>query len=310
MGSALAKALGKSLKQLVSGVDDFAASSLAYHIHKVDCAPEPARSPHVIHASDLTKEDFCPRYQALMVKHKKKPKPRGTFASNRLVWDQGNGLANTLIQKATRAGIAVGDWKCGHCNRYFYLQKRPKECPDCEGRLFFYKEVRVTSLLSGGSGSLDLLLDLPSADKLRVVEIKTIDKEKFKELVIPHVEHRERTQFYLRCAAESELPGKKRIDTSCALVFYISKGGWGVKSDLPKKVWKIKGDRGWTPYKEFTIKRDDKACQHLVDIAMPLHTFLQGDGPLPKGVCPSIICSRAQFCDMADPCFKAGQGKK
>ncbi len=295
--------MSKSLVELVSGVASH-KNSLAYHIHKVLTVPEDARSLKRIHASDLTDVDFCPRFQALMVKHKIRPKKRGTFAASAMVWKQGRLLARGLIEDATTAGIAVGNWLCAYCDTMHYLQKKPNKCVECGGSLFFYKEVRVKSKKNGGSCGIDLLLKLPGKQLLHVVEIKSMDKEKFKELKLPLAEHRERTQFYLRCIAESDLPGKHKIDTSVATIFYISKGGFGVKDSTPTKVWKIKGDRGWMPFKEFTIHRDDEATQPIADRSLPLHNFLEHGGPLPDRICPSIICSRAQWCEVADKCFE------
>ncbi len=153
---------------------------------------------------------------------------------------------------------------------------------------------------SGIGGGIDLLVRLPGRAKLLIVEVKTMDKDVFKGLSAPLAEHRERTQLYLRCAAESEHSWADLVDQTEARLLYVSKGGWGAKFKMPLG-WGLH-DRGWTPFREYTVKRHDAAVQPYVDLATPLWRFLK-DGTIPAGICPSIIAKRANSCNVRDACF-------
>ena len=142
--------------------------------------------------------------------------------------------------------------------------------------------------------------------KLRAIEIKTIDKDMFKdkhtkkELVAPLAEHKLRTALYLRIIAESGHPWSSLVSTDAATILYVSKGGYGCQ-DLTLKSWGLKEQ--FTPFKEFTVKRDDKMTESVSRRAQVIKHFRDGKVGMPCGVCPTAFAKRAQFCAQRSPCF-------
>jgi hypothetical protein len=136
--------------------------------------------------------------------------------------------------------------------------------------------------------------------KLRITELKTMDKDEFKALKAPLAEHKWRTNLYLRLVAESPHPWAKQVDTTEATIMYISKGGYGCADDEPEK-WGL--FEKFSPFKEFTIKREDKLTDDLVKRAKAVTDFRKGLVGSPCGVCSTAMSKRATKCTMKKACF-------
>lgn len=276
---------------------------ISYHLHRQLATTERAWRMGGIHASDVVKEDFCPRHYALLDVLGKKPGPRLLATCDQVVFAQGRMHATMVIDWLARAGLAHGHWRCAACGREFKWRARPTGCVGgCRSKTFRYVEARVLSLDSGIDGGIDLFVRLPGRPRLVVVELKSCDKEKFKTLKMPYAEHRLRTSLYLRCLDESDFRWRDEVDVSEARVLYVSKGGWGEKTDVPTKTWGLR-DRGWSPFKEFVVERDDSLTDEFASLARPLWRYRSAGGPMPSGVCPTALCDRAQRCEVRDKCF-------
>lgn len=273
---------------------------VSYWLHRQAYQIQAGRPLTRIHASNVTDEDWCPRRHALMQLEGRSPQRETIGTATRLVFHQGHSLAEFVIKLAQLEGIAWGDWKCRECGRESAFGRRPQRCAGCGSFNLHYQEVRVRSEVSGISCGLDLLVNLPGRTKLLVVEIKTIDKDKFKQLKMALAEHHERTNLYLRCVAESDHPHKDVIDQTEARVLYVSKGGYGKKKDLSE--WGLR-DQGWSPFLEFKVKVDNESTQSYVDLSAPLYLWQRGKAGLPDGICPNSTCARAQRCDTFNACF-------
>ena len=256
-----------------------------------------------LHASDVTKDDFCPRYFALAAKLGHTPKQRPSATCEQVVFAQGRLHATMVINWFAEMGYAWGNWLCVGCGFTTTRCPRPAACitPACKGTLFTYVEMRVVSEKTGISCGIDLFAALPGRPKLIAVEIKSYDKQKFKDLKMPLAEHRVRTSLYLSCLEEAGEGWSSVVDTHSADILYISKGGYGAKTTRPTKEWGLR-DRAWSPFKCFTINRDDSLTDEYVEKAMPVHKF-QESGIMPKGVCPSAMATRAESCDLRVQCF-------
>ncbi len=210
---------------------------LAYYLHRGMARMDPHRPLSRIHASDVTKDDWCRRRHALAQLLDVKLPAELISTASELVFFQGNQLATKVIMTAAQQGLAIGDWECFACGLLHTACKKPKVCDveDCECKRFYYREMRVKDLDCGISCGLDLVLEYPTREPWELVEIKTYDKDKFKALRAPLAEHKDRTRLYLKAIDESHDPVLQRIDTSQARILYISKGGWGERSTKPKE---------------------------------------------------------------------------
>lgn len=266
------------------------------HISRVD----EDRPPWNLHASSITYEDepFCARYPVLMKYHGLKLPTQKVSTSMAVTWDWGRMVERRVIDWFGDIGIAWGDWQCEHrgCRKVHPWQYKPKLCVACGGAAFKYVESRATSTYSGASSGLDLLLRMPGRPHLVFAEVKSIDKEKFKELLAPLAEHRARTQLSLRNISEADNALiREQVDDQVAFVLYVSKGGYGVKTP------KVEG--GFTPFKEWQITRNDGAIEKYVEASRSAFLALKGEGPMPPRICGHFSDKRAQYCAALTKCF-------
>lgn len=277
--------------------------SLKHHIHRRLPTSQDTRSIKTLHASDITKEDpeFCPREFAIMDIIKKEKKGMYIGTAMRATFDVGEAV-HTLVREKWADDIAIGTWKCRMCHHEHKFSLRPHKCNHngCHSKKFDYHEEVFWSSEGHYVSSIDMLVKFESKNKLTPVEIKSIDKDKFKELVAPLAEHRLRTNLYLRSILNSNHPHRGRIDTDKGMIIYVCKG-FGFK-DTSLKDNGI-SDAPFSPFKEFYVSRKDKTTQYLIDRALQLDDFRRGAGELPTQIHPSIMSKRCSKCNHAALCW-------
>lgn len=272
-------------------------------IHSRLAGYEAPRSNERLHASDLMKDkEFCPREHAFLRMGVAKKKAEFISTALRLTFDLGR-FYESQIREVYLRDIVVGYWACGICSHpHPTFGKEPKiKCPQCGwGHKWEYQEPRFTSPSSGISGGIDLLIDVGDT-KLRLVEVKSMDKDEFKKLEGPLAEHRWRTSLYLRLAEEDAGPVSGRVNNKVAHIIYVSKS-FGFK-DTQLKEDGIK-DAAFSPFKEFEITRDDEASDVHYAKARALKVWQDNPNKgLPCGICPNGLSKRAQGCTAVAPCW-------
>lgn len=271
--------------------------SLKYRLHRKMAGYEAARDHKIVHASDVTKKDFCPREFALCDATGKKPKGGFIGTSLRATFDLGNALQDMLNQKWA-VDWCIGTWECKHCGEQYGFQKRPASCVECKHTHFHYLEENFVSPGCGYSGSIDYLFD-PGVGKYKITEVKTMMKDEFKALKMPLAEHLVRTSIYLRLVSECNDWRTKRIDTESASILYICKG-FGCADHTVKE--KGIADAGFSPFKEFTVGRNDSSVDYAVQKAQEVQIY-RNSGVLPGRVCPHSLCTRAKSCPVTKECW-------
>lgn len=297
----------KFVKKIKKKIDKGPEDTLQYHLHKALSSKQKARPTKRVHASEMWKEDmygvsgeFCPREYALLDILKRRRPDEYIKTCMQLVFHFGNHVADIVIHALADKGKAIGNWQCAHCETIYKFQKRPKNCGECEHTRFDYLECRFTSIESDISCGVDLLVPTKQG-KHRIVELKSIKDEEFKKLEGPKQEHKRRTNLYMRIVADSKGSRAKRIITNRATLIYVSKGGYGCKDDKIHKRG-IK-DGPFSPFKEYTIKRDDKMTDVKWEHATVLKEWRAGKRPMMKGLCPTRVCPRAGKCCVVEECF-------
>lgn len=273
---------------------------LRYHFHKAMSGRRPGRSLGTTHASDVIDDDgwWCPRAVAIKVQHEIKPDPENITTAMKVAFQHGIQTADWLIDVLSQTECEVwGDWECRGCQNFYEFGPKP-EC--CYGADIRYHEHRFVSGYSGISGGIDVMVKFPGDEKLTLVELKTMKADEFKELKAPIGKHKLRTNFYLRAAEEAGHADV--IDTQKAKIFYVTKGGYGVKSD-DAGAWGL-DDGPWSPFKEFEVERDDTQTDKHSDLARRLHVWREEGGPLPEGICPTSVCPRAKKCNVRSQCWE------
>ena len=270
-------------------------------LHASISGPQPGRPLKRIHASAITntQKQFCPREHCIYSITDVQPVDEFIDTATGVTFAHGYNVQRMINEHWLR-DIMVGDWKCDHCGNVREFSKYPKnKCTNCQGSKWTYNEMNVVSEYSGISGGLDVVLDV-GLSKFVIVEVKTIDKDIFKELLAPKAEHRERTLLYLRLISESNHPAAKHIDTTVASILYVSKA-YGIKS---KDVYEYGfRDRGLSPFKEFRITADHDSVEKLSLLGKQVIDFRSGKAPIPGKICPSIVSTRAKKCCCFKQCF-------
>lgn len=274
--------------------------SLKFQLHNHLTGPQPARPLKNIHASALTKPDgFCPRYYALHDAKKVKPKDEWLSAADIVTFEMGNDLQDRVVHAFADMGKAIGHWMCLGCEKVQEFCHRPSHCPSCGCKAFKPKEVRFQSAVNGASCGVDMLLKESGSPKLRAIEIKTMGKDQFKELLAPLAEHRLRTNLYLRLIDESDHNWASLVSTDHAKILYVCKAGYTADPELAK--WGL-SDK-FSPFKEYTIKRLDTATDAICVRSKVVKDYRDGVVGMPCGICKTAMVKRAQFCSMKGPCF-------
>lgn len=279
-----------------------AAISIRTMIHQNVPAYEPARTTKHTHASELTKDvEFCPREIVLLDIAKKKPKGDFIPTSLRLTFDMGRFLQEEFNTNWLREDM-LGCWKCKSCGDHREDTTFRKTHCGRSGVLcnWEYAESRFGDPESDCAGGIDAIVDV-GEPLLRMVEVKTIEKDGFKELVGPQAEHRLRTNLYLRLIDLDGRPFAKRINTKVGHLLYICKG-YGVKDETVKDMPGVK-DFPFSPFKEFLIHRDDSETDELLAKARAVYKFRKKKGGVPYGVCSTSMVGRAKKCSMIKQCF-------
>lgn len=274
-------------------------------IHREVAGYEKARSHAKIHASDLMRADeFCPREWILLDVTQRARKDAFIGTSQRLTFDHGRDL-EWRIRNVYLRKYMVGHWKCGVCgNDHPTFGKAPKIKCKCGFDRWEYEEVRFHCEETGVSGGLDSLMDL-GLPKLRILEIKTMDKDEFKGLVAPLAEHRFRTSLYMQLAKASPSDVSNRVDTSFAHILYTSKS-FGFKDETLKAEGIV--DSPFSPFKEFVIPRDDSLSETVLakaKVVFQIRKQVESGLParIPGGVCKTALDRRAANCACVTACF-------
>jgi len=256
-----------------------------------------------MHASELTKGTFCPREWALMDLTKYKAPDQFISTSLATTFSIGRLVQDMVIDWLVESGRAVTDWRCVACKQLHELTVRPVACHGCGCTALAPEEHRFRSQETGIGCGIDCFART-NGDRFKLVEVKSIDKEEFKKLLMPIAEHRQRTNLYLRIVADSGHPFADKVDLDSAIVLYVSKGGFGCL-DKEVEAYDFPDDK-YSPFKEYAVARKDEDTDDLWIKAGLYHRFRTWvDHPMPAGVCDNAQCERAKKCPVSSACFAA-----
>jgi hypothetical protein len=252
----------------------------------------------ILHASSITDSNgFCPREHVLVSLTDTAPSSQSISTSLRLTFDIGNAVQGILSSYLT--DLLWGTWACTHCGHQEHYQSLPDWCTQCGVQEWRYEEPRFTSPVTGISGGVDMVLKFPGHDLMRIVEVKTMEKDRFGDLKAPVASHRLRTMLYLRIISETEFAD--RIDTQEGSIIYSDKGMGRADDGMLQKYDRYEPT---SPFKEYTIKRDDAQLESVIKKAMPIQLFKEKK-LMPTGICAGIMDKRAKRCPVKHQCFSS-----
>lgn len=250
----------------------------------------PERSHKTVHASDVTKPDFCARRIRLMDATGAKASDTYINAALRATFDLGSITADRLVEH-WMGDRSIGIWNCTSCDAKVVFKPKPESCV-CGRPNWRHQEVHFIGQGSKISGSIDLIADL-GLPKFKVVELKIMKADQFDKLAAPLAEHRLRTRLYLKLIEDSDNPLRFQLDTSSAKILYVSRGFGKMHPDYGQIL----------PFREFDIDRDDKSIEGYLQNGVDVKVSREiGTIPIKK-TCDSISCPTAKGCQVKAACW-------
>ncbi len=283
---------------------------LKYLLHKSIAKLEKQRSIEVLHASDMTKKDFCPARVAYMQEHEVEPHDEFISTSMRVTYDYGRFLEEAVVGYLGKA--TIGDWVCKRCNQlHTALGSKPSHCnlnirphkrdydhglKRCVSTDFTYSEPRWLDEETAISCGTDFFADL--GGKPTLVELKSLKAPDFKTISRPRKEHLLRTNLYLHILKRS---GTLEVNTDEAIVLYTCKGYGFADEFIANSDLK---DTPFSPFKEFIVKREDnEEIDRIFADGLAIKKYLISHGPIPRKICSNKHCTQAKGCEVREICF-------
>lgn len=228
--------------------EDFLKSA----VMRMDGKPEEVRTGNkFIHVSRLI--DYCARREALSYQHSATGgigRRVRVFSGMRIVWALGRAaekhVREQFIEAVSAEGV-YGKWLCNKCGDEIMEglhRDNHRPCRTCgHTEATTYGEFPLADREVLIVGNPDLLYVRPDNSRLRVVEIKSINKNEFDELGTPKPQHILQALCYHRLAEINGLDPDNNIT-----IFYVAK------------------DFTITPYKSFTVEVSDSHRRRVDDL--------------------------------------------
>jgi hypothetical protein len=280
-----------------SGAGEMVPDYVATLVSSMDLAPEAGREGgDYIHASALI--GLCIRAQALA--HRLGGLRRTPDSAQRLVWALGRAAekhVRTQFIAAVDAAGVVGSWRCpcGEAVRDGLRGDPPAVCAQCRKPADEYSELVLVDHEARIIGSPDMLFRRPDDGRLRVVEIKSMNRKDFELLSAPLPDHVLQAAIYRRLLAENHPETDEEVS-----VMYVCKDWtrrpyreFSVDSQAPKTLEWL--DAAWERAREYQRWRaGDLAGQRAL--------------PLPQRLpqCTEVAAPAAKKCACGTPCFARG----
>ena len=264
-------------------------------VMSMDSAPEHFRSgSEYIHVSGLI--DYCARRESLAFSARNagaSPRLRNVMAGERIIWAIGRAVESHVraqFVEGTRGEGVIGEWSC-KCGQLTRRGEMPRStCGTCGGRANHYGEYTLRDDTRKVVGNPDLLYTRPDTGAVRVIEIKSMNVNQYKELTAPVAHHVIQAACYHRLLRENGFD-----PDSVVSIFYACK-------DFHPK-----------PYKEFHVTIDEHLATRIDDLfdlaakrAEWIETHKAGAcNVLPEKLeaCSSPSATRAKNCPECLGCF-------
>ena len=253
--------------------------------------PQRGRSMKILHASDVTKINFCPRRWAFFDLFEKEAASDYVATAMDVTYQMGLATETMLIEEWA-GEAAVGNWKCRWCGAQRTMVPHPDgHCNSGKKHWWQYVQMLIEVPTHGIQGAPDVLFNI-GAPQLVLTEIKTMNPTEFDEILMPLPEHRLRTSLYLWMLEHSQHPYRNKINLQEARVLYVSRG-YGKMNATWNEI---------LPFKEHVVQRQDLDLNEFIKRAAALKAF-RTIGLMPQGICTTALDKIAKKCSMNAQCF-------
>lgn len=289
------------MKAFVSVKKAMTPWSLKRELHRKLRRRDVERPRWYLHASDVTREKplFCVREKILNILEETdmqatwlETSMSSTFANGRM-WEK-------RIREDWLGHIAVGIWECRYCRqKTLPFSKRPKVCPTAGCHGFNHPRFRYHEQLFGEDPGIGCAVDLmvQFGTDITLCEIKTIDKDYFRDLKAPMSEHTHRMRLTLNLVSRTpNIPSS--LNLSYGHILYVGRC-FGM---IDKSLAGLGCHDKFSPFKEFTISRNDDELEDALTqeaywVAWRTH------GTIPAGICTGPADKRSKDCPVRKTCF-------
>lgn len=275
--------------------DEFGDDHFIKTVMSMDSAPEEFRSgSEYIHVSGLI--DYCARKESLAFSNRLAgggARMRKVMAADRIIWAIGRAVESHVraqFVEGTRGAGVIGEWSC-KCGQTTKRGEMPRTiCRTCGEKASKYGEYTLRDDVRKVVGNPDLLYERPDNGAVRVIEIKSMNVNQYKELESPVAHHVVQAACYHRLLRENGFTPDDIVS-----IFYACK-------DFHPK-----------PYKEFHVVIDEHISARIDDLfelAATRSEWIEshkagGCVSLPErlGACSSPTATRAKNCPECLGCF-------
>jgi hypothetical protein len=214
----------------------------------------------------------------------------------RLTFEHGHALHHQLQNSILpELGVIYGTWQCIGCGTVYGSKndriRRPDGCSKCKGRQLAAGEARSGSELEHEfkyveewyadevyriGGHPDAFIQMQGYSGFGILEAKSISQRSAVNIKhVPDLGHAIQLQVYLWLT-----------NLSWGKILYWDKGTFGVNA--------------WI---EHYIERDDNVIVQVKELIRSIRDGI-GTGQLPKRICSSSDCKRAEECSLSQLCFE------
>jgi hypothetical protein len=253
-------------------------------LKKVPRVSQSFRNSDNVHVSDLISK--CIRKIAIMRRMGMAHPQESLGEGQGVTYAIGDALHSYVVGRMTKGHpeMVYAKWSCAcgisSCISTF-ARRSPKTCPTCATGVVHHSEAPFCDKEKKLIGRPDLLLYESRFAAFRIVEIKSMAAEQWKELVRPLPDHKIQVALYWRLMQACNMPV-----TSGTSILYVNK-------EMSFKL----------PYKEFYVPAGDVKLDGYYAELDELNAASDG-GPLPRRVCcVSVDSSTAKDCPVRVLCF-------
>lgn len=245
--------------------------------------PGTERSSKVLHPSEVVADDWCPRYNQMLIEGLVEPKAESLRLRTQSIFAEGHAIHSKWQDWLGRMGVLYGVWRCTACGAKCWHLGRPSDLCD-HSECVVYDEVPLRHGLWGGHA--DGIVESPDLTASALLEIKSVGSgtirwgaphlmasgadltTAFGKINQPFKKHIQQIQIYMELAARMCADGdpEMRAVESC-VVLYECKADQAVK--------------------EFVVRRDPSYVLELLEYADEMESLV-GTGELIE--CPWREC--------------------
>lgn len=213
--------------------------------------PGSERSHKVLHPSEVVSEDWCPRYNQMIIEGLVEPKPETHRLRTHSIFAEGHSIHRKWQDWLGIMGSLYGLWRCTACGRKAWHLGRPEDLCKHGSECLVYDEVPLRHGLWGGHA--DGIVEFAHLNEPALLEIKSVGSgtirwgnpslmngqdlsSAFSKINQPFEKHVKQIQIYMELANRMcEIGEPEMRPVQSCVVLYECKADQAVKEFVIKR---------------------------------------------------------------------------